>query len=268
MHGKRRQGNLSASLTLEAALILPLFLFCMIGVLQYTRVMEQAMRFAGGLSDTAQQMAVAAYMNTYSGQGTTSAGLSVQALSTAAAHGNVARRAGNTDAVKNSTMAFSSYLTHDEAIDLILTYQAKAPLSVVPLPSVWFVQRACVRGWTGREGNTAGNSPAEGNQTQPTVYVAETGTVYHTDPNCTHLKLSIQEIDRAALKTARNSSGGKYHACELCHDHGEGSVYITKEGDRYHSSLACSGLKRTVHEVKAEDAGHLHICSKCASRKE
>ena len=221
MTDSRKTKILKASLTLEAALILPLFLFCMISVLSYARVLEQAARLGGGLSDTAQQMAVAAYMNTYSGQGTADPGLAVQALSAAAAQGNVMRRAGNTDTVKNVNMAFSSFLSHDEAVDLILTYQVRAPLNGIPLPPVLFVQRACVRGWTGREGNAGGGAPSSDTPAHTTVYVTLHGSVYHTDPNCTHLKLSIQEVDRDTLKTARNSGGGKYHSCELCHDHGE-----------------------------------------------
>ncbi|MBD8948918.1 MAG: pilus assembly protein, partial [Blautia obeum] len=59
----------------------------------------------------------------------------------------------------------------------------------------------------------------------------------------------------------RNKSGEKYHACERCRAGSAGSVYITGEGNRYHGSLSCSGLKRTVEEVLQKDCG-LRPCSK------
>lgn len=147
-------------------------------------------------------------------------------------------------------------------LELRMTYRVQNVTGIY-LPRITFLQKVCVRAWTGREGiyHADGSTDAKGEG--KTVYVAATGEVYHTDPYCTHLKLSIREVGARMVGQLRNKSGEKYHACERCHAGSAGSVYITGEGNRYHGSLSCSGLKRTVEEVLQEDCD-LRPCSKCA----
>ena len=102
----------------------------------------------------------------------------------------------------------------------------------------------------------------------PVVYVTDTGVVYHKNPHCTHLDLSIHAAASSELNSLRNESGGKYHACEKC-VHGSsmgGSVYITDQGDRYHNSLTCSGLKRTVYTARISEVPGKRACSKCGGK--
>lgn len=254
------------SLTVEAALVLPLFLFFMIAVLQYGVVMETAVKFGTALAETGKSMAVAAYATEYGSESDEGAGLVVSALSAAYAKQKIMAKAGNTSAVKNTNMALSSFLQEDDRIDLVLTYQMRTPIAGVRLPGNFFLQRASVRAWTGRRsGNGSGEESEEKAENDGCVYVTETGVVYHEDPECTHLKLSIREVERDAIGTLRNRSGAKYHCCERCGAGNGDSVYITNEGNRYHSSLSCSGLKRTVTQVSREDC-KLRACSKCGKK--
>ncbi len=254
---------LRGALTAEAAMVLPLFLFCMIAALQYCQVMDTAVRLAGSLTDTGKMMAAAAYLYEYPEDAQQSPGIAVSALSAAWAHSHVMSRAGDTADIKNANMAMSSFLEDGQMIDLVMTYQIKSPFRIVRLPRYFFLQRANVRAWTGRLAGQNGGSGDGKNGEGEEVYVAETGVVYHEDPDCTHLKLSVREVDPDMLGTLRNNGGGKYHACERCGGNSGGSVYITNEGDRYHSSLTCSGLKRTVRKVTREEAEHMRVCSKC-----
>lgn len=43
------------------------------------------------------------------------------------------------------------------------------------------------------------------------------------------------------------------------------ALFVTAYGDCYHSTLGCSGLKRTIKAVKLKDVGNLRPCSRCAS---
>ncbi|MCD7736221.1 MAG: pilus assembly protein [Lachnospiraceae bacterium] len=253
---------LNASLTVEAALVLPMFLFCMIAALQYCRAMGTAVQFGTALSETGKTLAAAAYAQTCIGDPGEGAELAVNTLSVLYAQNRVTSQVEDTAAVKNVNMAFSSLMQEDEMIDLVLTYQIRMPFGVVNLPGTIFIQRASVRAWVGRK---EGKDPDENeeDEEETTVYVTATGTVYHVDPECTYLKLSVQTVEADALGELRNNSGEIYHACELCGSDCGSTVYITNEGNRYHRSLSCSGLKRTVKEVSLSEVGDLHVCSKC-----
>ncbi len=253
---------LRGAMTVEAALVLPLFLFLMIGALQYGNAMEAAVKFGTAMSETGKSMAAAAYASRYGGSSEGISHAAGSVLSAVYAKRAVVSKAGSASSVKNVNMALSSFLDGDEMIDLVLTYQIKSPMGLVKLPGNFFLQRARVRAWTGRV--TGGESGKEEGQESgdDLVYVTATGSVYHEDPDCTHLKLSIRQVDYEALETLRNNGGGKYHACEKCGPSAQGTVYITNEGDRYHSSLSCGGLKRTVTEVHRDEC-ELRACSKC-----
>ncbi len=97
------------------------------------------------------------------------------------------------------------------------------------------------------------------------VYVTPTGEVYHRDRNCTYLKPSVQQVAASALEQARNSSGGRYYPCEVCHPKKTGILFVTRSGNRYHSRLDCPSLKRTANAVTlkwAVEHGY-RACSKC-----
>lgn len=121
------------------------------------------------------------------------------------------------------------------------------------------------RAWTGRSSDYAaeGGSGYEAEY----VYVTENGTVYHTSSACTHINLSISPAEYASVSVLRNENGEKYSACEKCSDHaGSGdTVYITQYGNRYHSSISCSGLKRSVRLVDISKISGMEECDRCAS---
>ncbi len=255
---------LRGSLTVEAAVVLPLFLFFMIAVMQYGRVMETAVKLGTALSETGKKMAMSAYISRYGGDTGEVTELIAGVLSAVYAQHEVLEGAGDTSSVKNANMALSSFLQEDEMIDLVLTYQVKSPVSIISLPGNFFIQKAQVRAWTGRVPPEEGSNGEEESSSEM-VYVTATGSVYHEDADCTHLKLSVHTISVAELATQRNNSGGIYHACEKCGGGSGSIVYITKEGNRYHSSLECSGLKRTVRQISKEEAGTMRACTKCGT---
>lgn len=95
------------------------------------------------------------------------------------------------------------------------------------------------------------------------VYVAENGVVYHKNASCSHICLKI--TGNAAIQDIVHSS--KYAACEKCIHKGSSlsAIFVTAYGDCYHSTLGCSGLKRTIKAVRLKDVGRLRPCSRCAS---
>lgn len=82
---------------------------------------------------------------------------------------------------------------------------------------------------------------------------------------CSYLQLSIQYVQYSELQNMRNEGGGKYHKCEQCvYGQAMNGVYITSYGNRYHNSLNCSSLKRTIRAVYKSEVAGRGGCSKCA----
>ena len=99
------------------------------------------------------------------------------------------------------------------------------------------------------------------------VYVTEHQSVYHTSRSCTYLQLNIKQVfDVQGYLDGKRG----YSPCEFCIKKGEkpALLYVTEQGRRYHKTLSCSGLKRTVRRVKKRDVNHLSPCSRCGHKKE
>lgn len=78
--------------------------------------------------------------------------------------------------------------------------------------------------------------------------------------------MNAANVPYTGLGNMRNESGGRYHACERCViGTTMTGIYITQYGDRYHNSLNCSGLKRTIRTIKKSQTAGKRGCSKCAS---
>lgn len=143
-------------------------------------------------------------------------------------------------------------------VDFTVRYRLEIPVLIFHLPLPWQIQSVRVKGWTGYEVSLPEMEDID------TVYVTDYGVVYHASPNCTYLDLSIRTIEQEEIEEIRNQSGGKYKACLLCvASLGKNKVYITDYGERYHSSLECSGLKRRIYEVPLTEVYGLGGCSKC-----
>ena len=145
---------------------------------------------------------------------------------------------------------------------LILARYTVEPLFSFAGTSVSMNNRYYGRLWTGY-------SSGENEEDKEYVYITENGRVYHLTKSCTHLKLSIKSVDVKELWDKRNNSGGRYTACSKCCDDTEGvsSFYITATGDRYHSELSCSGLKRTIYTVTIEEVVDWPLCSRCGQEE-
>lgn len=100
------------------------------------------------------------------------------------------------------------------------------------------------------------------------VYITPDGSVYHLYRDCTHLSLSIRCVTFEAASASKNEYGKNYRACEFCGEHAKALVYITDEGDCYHSDRSCVGLKRTVRQIPISQVGSRSCCIRCVSREE
>lgn len=254
-----------ASLTVEAACVLPLFLYAMLALLYFFLAVSVEGSVLCSLQQTGKELAVYSYA-CQKGEGDSK--LVSGSLSAAYVKGKVIQRLEqeqlNTSVIHGGAWDIdlheSSFL-EQEMIDLKANYRLQFPQPLLHIGRAGVTQRVKVRAWLGRTDRHTGTGTA-GEQNQK-VYITATGTVYHQDPNCTHLRLSVQQVDKDSVRDLRNANGGKYYCCERCPGNQGQSVYITETGDRYHASLNCSGLKRTVTEAAINQLSGYRPCQRC-----
>ncbi len=262
----RRKG----SFTLEAALILPLFFLAMTTVLSMARVFYTEQLLIGPLHSTGREFAQYAYLYDLAGK-TETAGSMVKSslgqlgtalLTQAAAKEKVTalvgrerlEESGIAGGVGGLSFGWSKLSDEDHMVDLIISYRMRLPFQVIPLPDIPVVQRCRVHEWVGF-------SPKS--QEEQTVYVTENGRVYHLQLSCSHIRLSIRQVPALQAPALRNKGGGKYYPCESCGSRWTPAVYITDDGNRYHSTLSCGGLKRTIRAVSLSEVKDLPPCKRC-----
>lgn len=158
--------------------------------------------------------------------------------------------------------------TSMDIIDLVMTYQVSTWLEIPYIKPFRMCNRYYGKMWTGYD---LGRISA-GETAQEMVYVTENRAVYHETLECTHLKLSIYAINISELNTAKNEYGRRYSRCSKCgkQDRQEDEkIFICKEGDFYHYNRECPGLTRIISTVTRQQAAeeNLQPCSRCAAKK-
>lgn len=166
---------------------------------------------------------------------------------------------------KGKKTAIYSYglksLYEQQLIRLTDKVEVKNSFSVLSFQEEKISVNCVVKPWTGYQ---EGLSTIEDHQ-EEMVYMTEQGSVFHRDRGCTHLSLSIQlisgEDSRIKLK--------KYTACENCileeeqGEHFNLAFYITNYGERYHRTINCKSLKRTVKCIPLSQVKGVPECTKC-----
>lgn len=160
----------------------------------------------------------------------------------------------------------SSVLGQDEDIDIIVSYKVEFLLDIFGIGDIAMTQRVRLRGWTGHKVAAKYFRVGESEEEDGTiVYVTETGTVYHLRNTCSHISFSVEEVN-GIPNGRRNSSGAKYYPCSSCckNKPGEGKTYyITSYGTRYHTRRDCSRIKRNVREVPLSEVKGRSLCKRC-----
>ncbi|MBR3306402.1 MAG: hypothetical protein IKI75_03990 [Lachnospiraceae bacterium] len=275
--------NIRASMTLEASIVLPLFLFFFMVLLSVMDMLALSMKVDTLLSGAGRETALYIEAKTLTekpaetesaeaadknrGGSGNSSGLGSVAM-TVLADGYAASkisRALPPELLKKYrvqggiSLLLSKVMAGNDQVDLVAAYSVKPAGDIFGLGSRLLLSRARCHAWNGY--GTGGSYNADGEQL---VYITESGTVYHMSRSCYHLRVTINPISRSLLEDTRNASGSRYKACEYCGLAGSaGTLFITPDGDRYHTSLNCSGLKRTVYEIPISQAGSKKACKSC-----
>jgi len=150
--------------------------------------------------------------------------------------------------------------TNEDLVVLKEYRQIQSPFGIMALPKYTIESKCVVKPWVGYDVT----KEKARNEEETLVYITEYGTVYHRQRSCTHLSLSIQVTSLAEAMGEKNQSGSYYIPCEFCGNHSfVSAVYITSYGNKYHTSIHCRGLKRTIKTVPLSEAKGMGACKKC-----
>lgn len=279
--------GLKSSITIEAAIALPIFIFFVIAIIYFLVIVTLQTNIQVGMDEAARSIGKKVYLaqnleGVYEDlknestddvdeetKSLVASGLNTLTMKTWILKGNLFNRVAKSKILGGVTGFRTDNSTYNEdegILDMIVNYTYVIPFLPSSIANINFVQRSKTHAWTGREISLG----IDGSSSEKkTVYITPTGTVYHTSKTCPFLDLSIQMVSYSEISTLRNKSEGKYYRCLDCAKHGTPAcVYITDYGTKWHSNLNCSGLKRTIIEKDISEIGDMHECSKCAASKE
>ena len=239
----------AGSITLETAMAAPIFFFGILCCIYLFEIMATRTVLKAALHTAGKEMAKEAGI-----YGSASAILMPDRLEKKVAEAVGKERLANSliaDGSAGLDCSASKCYGATTIMELSVRYRIRIPVPIFSLSLPKQEERIRIKGWSGYEGNgfISGN--------EEIVYITATGIVYHKDPECTHLDLSV----RAVEKQVGISS---YDPCRRCGGRPLGEmVYITDTGDCYHTTLTCSGLKRSVYAVKKSEVYGRGGCARC-----
>lgn len=242
------------SITVEAAMAVPVFFFAVVCLFYLIEIMAIQISVRAGLQYAGKELAGRAYPTGIVSNATVSEKV-LYAIGPERVERSIIE--GGKSGIDCSQSVFSPMTG---IWNLSAKYNIRIPVPMFRIGSLSYEETMRVKTWTGYEGT--GLCATD----DTVVYITDTGLVYHRDYHCTHLELSIRMVPKEQVEHLRNSGGGKYYACERCKSYGNESVYITEDGNRYHGSLSCSGLKRTTYAVKLSEITGRRPCSKCSGK--
>ncbi len=244
------------TLTLEASLIVPILAMILVMVLFGFRMLQVQTCVETAINHAAKETAV------YAAETGDDDETKLKLLGIAMATKWLNKTQCPTEYIKGKALGISYLNTNAKGdyITIIASYKMSFPFEFFYKKTSKITQTAISRKWTGYDKSNMGEGDDE------IVYVTKSGTAYHSSTSCHYLSLSIQTVLVSSVSGCRNISGAKYYACPLCCKNNiTQSVYITDYGTNYHTSLTCSGLKRTIYTMSlmaAKEKGY-HACSKC-----
>lgn len=243
-------GTCSGSVTVEAVICFPLFLYAAICLIWMLELRAIQIRVRCALQDAGKQMAVEL----------AEIPILIPAELEAEIINIIGKERITRSLIDGEIKCSKSYIWPGTGVmELQAEYKVKLPVPFFMIPPLKYEESMRIKAWNGYVNSEFGN----GITIEKTVYVTETGVVYHEDYHCNYLEPSIRSVSSEALESLRNTGGGKYYPCLVCGYVGREQYYVTDYGNKYHSSLSCIGLKRKIYAVPISEIKGKGACSKC-----
>lgn len=266
------------SLTLEAALVFPLFVFFCVTLLIPMRIMDRQRQIQAAVESAGKEISQYAY-GAYlweqgkegqmdesrdepaeNGMGDIFGGVSLAGIT--------AMVLEKIDKKWVKDISFAGTAVEDDMVRIVMTYRMPLPFSVFRMDSVG-AEAVCVRRlWTGAEGNREGDFLPEGEEKEEMVYIGRNSARYHRDRKCHYLFNDLRQVQAGEIDGLRNQEGKRYYPCPSCGAaDSEGPFFVMPWGTRYHSTGQCGAIRAYVQAVPLSQVKHLGECSYCGGGK-
>lgn len=240
-----------AILTVEASIIVPLFMLATITLLSLMSVVYVNEKIDIAISEEAKKLSLMIFENKGYGVGEVEANI----------RNRLGNRFINSGLILNKENGFDfsdTDVSNEEIIKIDVKYTIIFPFDVFGVFMLPLNNCTVMHTWVGYNGGLSGRNLDE------YVYLTDTGSVYHKNRECSHIRLKIIRVEYTELAALRNRNGARYKSCIQCKPKATDSkIYVTEDGDRFHNTLSCSGLKRTVRKIRLSQVGNMRACLRC-----
>ena len=249
---KQVKKRFNGSIAVEAALVLPLFLFFGMAVLAPIRWL-----------DTQRQIQTVAEhfgedLSWYTGKedellSDTAAGLWLY---------------GKVQSFTDSVWIDQSDVFDEQGnVHLELAYQEQIPFFFEKIRGVTMRVSVNRRVWNGLDGKLKVQH-TDGNPDGEMVYVTPEGARYHRYRDCSYLVSACKAVSMEELEQFRNNDRKIYYMCSHCvfEPNTQDTVYISDWGIRYHYDQSCAARSSYYRKVPLSDVIDWGECSVCAGR--
>lgn len=201
----KEKASVSASVTVEAVLCVPLFLYAAVSLIWMLELRSIQSAVRCGLQSAGKQVAESF--------------AEIPVLNPISLHADLVNAVGKERMDRSMIVGGSGGVSCKRSwaipgmgvLELTAEYEVELPVPVFHIPVLHYKEKMRMKTWTGYvKTYEAGIGDNE------LVYVTETGIVYHRNYQCTYLEPSVRSVAKTQLGELRNSSGGIYHLCERC----------------------------------------------------
>lgn len=268
-HGPESRHSLSASMTVETAVVLPLIICLMVTVIFMMKVLVIQHAVGQSMDETIRERALygknlqlGSGNESNGGDSSKSVGIRTKGILIARCLQKIQSR-GNlpSEHILGGIVGINLLGTEvsDTEIHMKAMYYIRLPVPIFHVKGIPIVQTASTRRWVGW------NPEMEKNEKSEPVFITPSGKAYHPSRSCTYLNIKIEETSKTAVRFQRSRDGSKYYACPFCKSEKNGGYYITSYGNRYHRKRNCPAIKRSIRETTRRDAEKqgYHRCGKC-----
>lgn len=256
-----------AYITVEAAFIIPIFLFGVTLFINFFDVMDthRKMQYIGeSLSGEAAQVL---YLNSIENK---------NEYIDEGIHKLFLREAGMISLIEKakydnhldrvySMIPFVYFDDEKQMINVRIMYKYRLMCGILGFDSIDQHIVSYRRYFTGTDSRRKDGKEDSIDEDDEWVYIGKTSTKYHISPSCHYLSNDLKQVNFRDISAVRNKNGGKYYPCASCAKgiSKPSTVYIMKSGGVYHTTTECKAINAYVRKVKKSSVEYMGACSYC-----